>query len=79
VGSLEAPYPALDSRFCKTLKTVMSALPPNHAWKAAPAALGDIKPAGPPQGDDESHAAIYVHASEIGCDLRRIGLALLFG
>lgn len=46
----------------------MSALPPNleHARNAALAALGDIKPAGTPQGDDESHALMMASRTDGG-------------
>lgn len=49
----------------------MSALPPNleHARNAALAALGDIKPAGPSQGDDESHALMMASRTNGGRDL----------
>lgn len=49
----------------------MSALHPNleHARNAALAALGDIKPAGPPQGDDESHALMMASRTNGGRDL----------
>jgi len=49
----------------------MSTLPPNleHARNAALAALGDIKPAGPPQGGDESHALMMASRTESGFNL----------
>lgn len=49
----------------------MSVSPPtlDHARKAALAALGDIKPAGPPQDDDESHALMMASRTNEGRDL----------
>jgi hypothetical protein len=49
----------------------MSALPPNLelARNAALAALGDIKPAGPPQGDDEPNALMMASRTHGGHDL----------
>lgn len=50
---------------------MMSALPPNLELvrNAALAALGDIKRAGPPQGDDESHALMMASRTNRGRDL----------
>lgn len=49
----------------------MNALPSNleHARNAALTALGDIKPAGPPQGGDESHALMMASRTNGGRDL----------
>ncbi|THD06766.1 hypothetical protein [Metallibacterium scheffleri] len=49
----------------------MSALPPNleHVRNAALAALGGIKPAGSPQGNDESHALMMASRTNGGRDL----------
>ncbi|MGN6225745.1 hypothetical protein [Pseudoxanthomonas sp.] len=49
----------------------MSALPPHLELNrnAALAALGDIKPAGPPQGDDEAHALMMASRTQGGRDL----------
>lgn len=49
----------------------MSALPPNleYTRNAALAVLGDIKPAGQPQGDDEAHALMMASRTHGGRDL----------
>lgn len=49
----------------------MSALPPSleQVRDAALAALGGIKPAGPPQGDNESHALMMASRTDGGRDL----------
>ena len=68
VGGPEASTLRVDSWFRETLSAVMNASPLNfeQVRNAALSALGDIKPAGPPQGNDESHALMMASRTNRG-------------